>query len=85
MKRSIWLIVVMIIVSAVVGSGLSYLLAKIFPSGPVYNVLCKVFSFGIRQIALDIGFLNLTFGLTLSITGLTILFIILAVVLLVRF
>lgn len=85
MKRSVWLIVVMLVVSAVVGSGLSYLLAKIFPSGPVYNVLCKVFSFGIRDINLDLGFINLTFGLTFSITGLAILFIILAVILLVKF
>ena len=85
MKRSVGIIILMIVVSALVGSGLSYMLAKIFPSGPVYNLLCNVFSFGIPQFMLNLGFLSLSFGLTLSISGLTILFIILAVILLIRF
>ncbi|MBS4016384.1 MAG: DUF4321 domain-containing protein [Candidatus Latescibacteria bacterium] len=85
MRRGIGIIILMIIVGAVVGSGLSFVLAKIFPSGPVYNLLCNVFSFGIPHFILNLGFISLSFGLTLSISGLTILFIILAVVLLIKF
>ncbi len=85
MRRSIGIIILMIVVGAVVGSGLSLVLAKIFPSGPVYNLLCNVFSFGIPQFMLNLGFLSLTFGLTLSVSGLTILFIILAIIILIKF
>lgn len=85
MRRKIGIIILMIMAGAVVGSGLSVVLAKIFPSGPVYNLLCNIFSFGIPQFVLNLGFLNLSFGLTLSISGLTILFVILAIILLIKF
>lgn len=84
MRRSVGIIIVMIIVSAVVGSALSHILSSIFPTGPVYNLLCKVFPFGIPQFMLNLGFLTLSFGITLSISGLTVLFIILAIILLYR-
>jgi uncharacterized membrane protein (UPF0182 family) len=85
MRRSTGMVILFIVVSALVGSVLSYILAGMFPSGPVHNLLFKVFSLGIPQFTLDIGFLTFTLGLTLSITGLTILCVILAIVLMFKF
>jgi len=85
MRRSIGLIILIIVVSAVLGSGLSYILAKVFPSGPVSNLFFKVLEFGIPQFTLNLGFITFVFGISLSITGLTILFVILALILLNRF
>ncbi|MCX8015031.1 MAG: DUF4321 domain-containing protein [candidate division WOR-3 bacterium] len=82
MRRSVGKIVLIIVVVAVIGAVLSYGLAGLFPSGPVYNLFFKVFSIGIKEFTLNLGFLSLTFGLSLSITGLTVLFIILALILL---
>ncbi|MCI0472953.1 MAG: DUF4321 domain-containing protein [Ignavibacteria bacterium] len=85
MRRSTGMVILFIVVSALIGSALSYVLANVFPSGPVYNLLFKVISFGIPQFTLDAGFLVFTLGLTLSITGLTILCVILAIILMIKF
>lgn len=85
MRRSVGMIIFIIIVSAVIGSALSYGLSGLFPTGPVFNLFFKVFPFGIQQVTLNLGFLTLSFGITLSITGLTVLFVILALILLNRF
>jgi len=85
MRRSIGLIIFIVIVSAVLGSGLSYAMVKVFPTGPVSNLFFKVLEFGIQPFTLNLGFMTLTFGIMLSITGLTVLFVILALILLNRF
>lgn len=85
MRRSIGLIIFIVVVSAVLGSALSYVLSGVFPSGPVSNLFFKVLEFGIKPLTLNLGFMTLTFGIMLSITGLTVLFVILALILLNRF
>jgi hypothetical protein len=84
MRRSIGMVVLMIIVGAIVGSGLAYALSGIFPSGPVHKLLFQVFQIGVPQFTTNLGFITFTFGINLAITGLTVLFIILAVIILYR-
>lgn len=85
MRRSVGMVILFIVVSALIGSVLSYILAGVFPSGPVHNFMFKIFSLGIPQFTLDVGFLTFTLGFTLSITGLTIVCVILAIVLMFKF
>ncbi len=85
MRRSVGLIIFIVIISAIIGSVLSYFLSALFPPGPVYNLFFKTIEIGIPQFTINLKFINLTFGLMFSITGLTILFIILALILLNRF
>jgi len=84
MRRSIGMVILMIIVGAVIGSGLAYALSGIFPSGPVHKLLLQVFQIGVPQFTLNLGFITLIFGVNLAITGLTVLFIIVALILLYR-
>jgi hypothetical protein len=84
MRRSIGIVILMIIVGAIIGSGLAYALAGIFPTGPVQKLLFQVFEIGIKQFTLNLGFLTFTFGINLAITGLTVLFVILALIILYR-
>ncbi len=85
MRRSFWFVFLVILVSAIIGSVFSHILAKIFPQGPAYNLFCNVFSVGIPQFVVNLGFLSFSFGLTLSISGLVVLFIILALIILLKF
>ncbi|MCX7785430.1 MAG: hypothetical protein N2201_04280 [candidate division WOR-3 bacterium] len=85
MRRSVGLIIFIVIISAVIGSVLAYLLSALFPPGPVYNLFFKAIQIGIPQFTLNLKFMTLTFGIMFSITGLTILFIILTLIFLNRF
>lgn len=85
MRRSVGLIIFVVIISAIIGSVLAHLLSTLFPPGPVYNLFFKAIQIGVPQFTINLKFITLTFGLMFSVTGLTILFIILALILLNRF
>ncbi|MCS7258213.1 MAG: DUF4321 domain-containing protein [candidate division WOR-3 bacterium] len=85
MGRRTGTIIIILITSAILGSGISTILSRFFPEGPVYKILCQIFSVGIKNLTLNLGFFELSFSFTLSVSGLTILFIILAIILLIKF
>ncbi|MEO0072406.1 MAG: hypothetical protein ABIK10_03045 [candidate division WOR-3 bacterium] len=85
MARRTGTIIVILLISAILGSGLSTLLSRFFPQGPVYKILCQIFSLGVKNLTVNLGFLEFSVSLVLSISGLTILFIILAIIFLIKF
>jgi hypothetical protein len=85
MRRGVGMVILMFVVAAIIGSGLAYVMANIFPTGPVHTLLFQVFSIGVPTFAVNLGFLTITFGISLAITGLTVLLMVLVLVLLFRF
>ncbi len=76
-KKSVGLIILLIIIGGVLGAAFSQYLAGLFPESPVKNFFFKAIEFGLKNSSLNLGFLNLTIGFTFNITAFTAIFTIL--------
>ncbi len=83
-RRNIGIIILAIVIGAIIGSVLSHFLGGLFPAGPVKDFFFKPLKIGIPQLTLNLHFLSITFGFTLSISTFTVIVIILALYLLHR-
>lgn len=83
--RSIALLVLAVIVATVAGSVLSFFLSGLFPAGPVRDFFFKAVQVGISTATVNLGFVTITFGLTLSVTSFVVILVVLAVYLWYRF
>jgi hypothetical protein len=83
-KRKVREIIVGIVVGGIIGSALSYLLAGIFPHGPVKGFFFNALKVGFTTAQVNLGFFTFSLGLHINITVLTIIFIFLALYLLHR-
>ena len=76
-RKNPWIFVFIIILGAIVGSGIGHVLGIILPQGAVKTVFLKALSVGIPTFTLNLAIINLTFGLTLNINLVTVIFIVL--------
>ena len=83
-RRKVGHIVAGIIIGGIVGSALSYFLSGIFPKGPVKNLFFSALKVGFSAIEVSLGFFNITFGLGINITLVTVIFTFLMIYLLHR-
>lgn len=84
-RRKLTKIISGIIIGGIIGSALSYLLAGLFPKGPVKNFFFSALKVGFSTVQVDIGFFNFSLGLSLNVTLLTVIFIFLTIYLLHKF
>jgi len=71
-----------VLIGGIIGSALSYFLGGIFPKGPVKAFFFNALKIGFSPAKIDLGFFNLTIGIGINITVLTVIFIFLAMYLL---
>ncbi|MEO0114247.1 MAG: DUF4321 domain-containing protein [candidate division WOR-3 bacterium] len=83
-RRNVGIIILAIVIGAIIGSVLSHFLGGLFPEGPVKDFFFKPLKIGIPQLTLNLHFLTIAFGFTLSISTFTVIVIILALYLLHR-
>lgn len=76
-RKNPWIFVFIIILGAIVGSGLGHIMGIVLPQGAVKTVFLKALSVGIPEFHLNLAIINLTFGLTLNINLVTIIVIVL--------
>ncbi len=83
-RRKISYIISGIIIGGIIGSALSYFLSGIFPKGPVKNLFFSALKVGFSAIEVNLGFFNITFGIGINITLVTVIFVFLTIYLLHR-
>jgi hypothetical protein len=83
-RRKLSHIITGIIIGGIIGSGLSYFSSGIFPKGPVKNLFFSALKVGFSAVEVNIGFFNITFGLGINITLVTVIFVFLTIYLLHR-
>jgi uncharacterized membrane protein len=83
--RSVGLLVLAVVVAGIVGSVVSYLMAGVFPHGPVRDFFFKSLAIGIPTFTLNLGFATLTLGLSFAVTTVAVLLVVLAVYLWYKF
>ncbi len=83
--RSIGLLIIALLVAGISGSILSYFLAGLFPLGPVRDFFFKSVQVGIPTFTLNLGFANLTLGISFAVTTFVIILLIMAIYLWFRF
>ena len=75
-KRNLWTFVVAIIIGLVSGSLISQLLLMVLPTGVVRDFLTKAVSFGLKNVEVDIGVINFSFGLNFNFTIVSMLIVV---------
>ena len=82
-----WLgITVVLLLGSIVGTVLGQIIGILIPSGPVHDLFFKGVSVGLKEpLQLDLSALQLVFGLTLSVNPLTLVGLLLAIWLVIRF
>ena len=81
-KRKLGSVILGILIGGVLGSALSFLLAKIFPNGPVKSFFFSALKVGFSTVDINLGFLSFSLGLNTNITLLTAVFVFLFIYLL---
>ena len=81
-RRKLTNIIAGVIIGGIIGSALSYLLAGAFLKGPVKNFFFSALKVGFSTVQVNLGFFTFSFGLSINITFLTVIFIFLTIYLL---
>jgi len=76
--RSVGLLALVVLVSGVAGSVISYFVSGVFPAGPVRDFFFKSVGVGIPTVTVSLGFATVTFGLSLAVTVFAVLLVVLA-------
>ncbi len=75
-----------LLLGAVIGTILGQVVGLLLPSGVLHDLFFKGVSIGFKQpVHLDLSFLQIVFGLTLSVNPLTLLGLLLGIYIVVRF
>lgn len=84
MKRSLRTILWGIVLGGILGSALSSLLSHVFVSGPLRDIFVKGIKIGIPDFKAMLGFFELIFGFTIHLTLISIIFIIIVTIILLK-
>ncbi len=76
-KKSIGLVILLIIIGGILGAAFSQYLSGLFPEGPVKNFFFKAIEFGLKNATFNLGFLTFALSFTFNITAFTALFTVL--------
>lgn len=74
-RRRLSKVITGIIIGGILGSALSYLLAGLFPKGPVKNFFFSALKVGFSTAEVNLGFFNFSLGLSINVTLLAVIFI----------
>ncbi len=74
-RRRLPKVITGIIIGGILGSALSYLLAGLFPKGPVKNFFFSALKVGFSTAEVNLGFFNFSLGLSINVTLLAVIFI----------
>lgn len=75
-----------VLLGAVIGTLLGQIVGLLLPSGPVHDLFFKGVAIGFKEpVHLDLSVLQVIFGVTLSVNPLTLVGLLLAIYLVVRF
>lgn len=83
--RSVGLLILAVVIAGISGSVVSYLLAGLFPSGPVRDFFFKSLDIGIPEFTLALGFARLTLGFSFSVTTFAVMLVVLVIYLWYKF
>jgi len=81
-RRKLGKVISGIVIGGIIGSALSYLLAGLFPRGPVKNFFFSALKVGFSTVQVNLGFFSFSLGLSINVTLLAIIFIFLTIYLL---